>query len=98
MLSAEEGDALVAVLGTEALDDGAMRRLAEAGNTAHELMAISGHKTLSEVQRYTAAADKKWLAESGMEKMRRETKRDDTYTNIASPLHKQTKKANDNNV
>ena len=30
-----------------------MRRLAEAGNTAHELMAISGHKTLTEVQRYT---------------------------------------------
>jgi integrase/recombinase XerD len=28
-----------------------MRRLAEAGGTAHELMAISGHKTLPEVQR-----------------------------------------------
>ena len=34
-----------------------MRRLAEDGNTAHELMAICGHKTLSEVQRYTAEVD-----------------------------------------
>jgi integrase len=50
------------------LKKGGMRRLAEAGNTAHELMAISGHKTLSEVQRYTAAADRKLLAESGMAK------------------------------
>jgi hypothetical protein len=45
-----------------------MRRLAEHGATTHELMAISGHKTLSEVQRYTTAADKKRLAASGMAK------------------------------
>jgi integrase/recombinase XerD len=45
-----------------------MRRLAEAGNTTHELMAISGHKTLTEVQRYTDDADRKRLAESGMAK------------------------------
>jgi hypothetical protein len=47
-----------------------MRRLAEAGNTTHELMAISGHKTLTEVQRYTDDADRKRLAESGMAKRR----------------------------
>ena len=35
------------------LKKGGMRRLAEAGGTAHELMAFSGHKTLTEVQRYT---------------------------------------------
>jgi integrase len=34
------------------LKKGGMRRLAEVGSTAHELMAISGHKTLTEVQRY----------------------------------------------
>jgi hypothetical protein len=45
-----------------------MRRLAEAGDTTHELMAISGHRTLSEVQRYTADADRKKLADSGMKK------------------------------
>jgi Phage integrase family len=50
------------------LKKGGMRRLAEAGNTTHELMAISGHRTLSEVQRYTADADWKKLADSGMKK------------------------------
>jgi len=45
-----------------------MRRLAESGSTAHELMAMSGHKTLSEVQRYTEAVDKKRLAASAMAK------------------------------
>jgi hypothetical protein len=48
-----------------------MRRAAEDGNTAHELMAKSGHKTLSEVQRYTDAADKRQLAASGHAKRRR---------------------------
>jgi hypothetical protein len=43
-----------------------MRRGAEAGNTARELMAQSGHKTLTEVQRYTEAADRKRLADNGM--------------------------------
>jgi integrase/recombinase XerD len=46
------------------LKKGDMRRLAEVGNTTHELMAISGHRTLSEVQRYTADADRKKLADS----------------------------------
>jgi integrase len=50
------------------LKKGGMRRLAEAGDTTHELMAISGHRTLSEVQRYTADADRKKLADSGMKK------------------------------
>jgi integrase len=50
-----------------------MRRLAEAGGTAHELMAISGHKTLTEVQRYTDAADKKRLADSAMAKRQSQT-------------------------
>ena len=39
------------------------RRLAEAGCTAHEIMAISGHRTLAEVTRYTVAASRKQLAE-----------------------------------
>jgi integrase len=50
------------------LKKGGMRRLAEAGTTTHELMAISGHKTLAEVQRYTDAADRKRLADTGMAK------------------------------
>ena len=42
------------------------RRLAEAGCSAHEIAAITGHKTLAEVQRYTAAADQVRLAESAI--------------------------------
>lgn len=42
------------------------RRLAEAGCSAHEIAAITGHKTLSEVQRYTAAADQQRLAEAAI--------------------------------
>ena len=47
-----------------------MRRLAEDGGTTHELMAISGHRTLSEVQRYTKGANNRRLADSGMAKRR----------------------------
>jgi integrase len=64
-----------------------MRRLAEAGNTAHELMAISGHKTLTEVQRYTADANRKVLADSGMAKKQGQTA-NTNVTNTADPLHK----------
>jgi integrase len=69
-----------------------MRRLAEAGNTAHELMAISGYKTLSEVQRYTEAANKKRLADSGMAKVRGQTE-NGNVTNTVPPLHKHDAKA-----
>jgi hypothetical protein len=53
------------------LKKGGMRRLAEDGYTTHELMGTSGHKTLSEVQRYTDAADKRRLADSGHAKRHR---------------------------
>jgi len=46
----------------------AARRLAEAGCTMHEIAAITGHASLSEVQRYTKAADQKRLAWSAMQK------------------------------
>jgi enterobacteria phage integrase len=48
----------------------AARRLAEAGCSAKEIAAITGHKTLKEVERYTAAADQKRLAFSAMEKLK----------------------------
>jgi integrase len=38
------------------------RRLAEAGCTAHEIMAVLGHKTLAEAERYTRDADQARLA------------------------------------
>ena len=71
------------------LKKGGMRRLAEAGGTAHELMAISGHKTLTEVQRYTVDANMKLLADSVMAKR---TKQSANYTNFKAPLHKPAKK------
>ena len=40
----------------------ACRRLAEAGCTAHQIAAISGHLTLREVERYTKAVDQVHLA------------------------------------
>jgi len=45
------------------------RRLAEAAATAHEIKAVTGHKTLAEVTRYTAAADQERLAQTAMEKV-----------------------------
>lgn len=45
----------------------AARRLAEANNTAHGIMSITGHRTLSEVSHYTASANMEALAESAME-------------------------------
>jgi hypothetical protein len=63
-----------------------MRRLAEAGNTTHELMAISGHRTLSEVQRYTADADRKKLADSGMAKRLAGQSENTEVANLSSPL------------
>ncbi len=47
----------------------ASRRLAEAGCTAHEIMAITGHKTLKEVTRYTAAVDRKLMGKRAIEKI-----------------------------
>ena len=44
----------------------AARRLAEAGCSAHEIAAITGHKTLKEVERYTRAADQRGLATSAL--------------------------------
>lgn len=52
----------------------ACRRLAEAGCSASEIMAISGHKSLSEVQRYCAAADQARMARQGIAAITTRTK------------------------
>jgi integrase len=48
----------------------AARRLAEAGCTAHEIGAITGHASHTELVRYTKAADQRRLAEAAMSKTR----------------------------
>jgi len=42
------------------------RRLAEAGCSVHEIAAISGHKSLSEIRRYTEAVEQARLAKAAI--------------------------------
>jgi integrase len=45
------------------------RRLAEAGCSANEIAAVSGHKTLREVQRYTEAVDQERMARAAIRRL-----------------------------
>ena len=45
------------------------RRLAEIGCSANQIAAITGHASLSEIQRYTKAADRKRMAQEAMKKL-----------------------------
>jgi integrase len=47
----------------------ACRRLAEAGCSANEKKAISGHASLREVERYTKAADQERMARAAMKRL-----------------------------
>ena len=47
------------------------KTLAESGATAHEIMAVTGHQTLEEVERYTRAADRAKTADAAMAKLKR---------------------------
>jgi integrase len=49
----------------------AATRLAEAGASPHEIMAVTGHQSLEEVERYTRAARRPQLADSGMDKLKK---------------------------
>jgi hypothetical protein len=49
----------------------AARRLAEAGCTALQIGAITGHLTLKEIGRYTAAADQASVAGDAVDKLPR---------------------------
>lgn len=50
----------------------ACRRLAEAGCSASQIAAISGHATLREIERYIKAADQKRLATAAMEAVQKD--------------------------
>jgi integrase len=52
------------------LRKGHCRQLAESGATVHEIKAHSGHRTLSEVSRYTEACDNARLAAEATRKLR----------------------------
>jgi integrase len=44
----------------------ALRRLAEHGATSKEMQAVSGHRSLKEIERYTQAADQQRLAKAAI--------------------------------
>jgi integrase len=69
------------------LKKGGTRRLTEAENTTHELMAISGHKTLAMVQLYTDDADRKKLAAQGMA---RKAAENETGQGLRKPKRRRT--------
>jgi integrase len=56
-------------LSAHGLRKAACRRLAEGGCSANVIAAISGHASLREVQRYTAAADQARMAKAAIENM-----------------------------
>jgi integrase len=65
--------AIAAGLGPQCVPHGlrkaVLRRLAEAGGTAKEIASVSGHKSLTEIERYTAAADQRRLSRAAMRKL-----------------------------
>jgi integrase len=59
-------------LSAHGLRKAACRRLAEAGCSANEIAAISGHVSLREVERYTKAADQARMARSAITRLARD--------------------------
>jgi integrase len=52
----------------------ALRRLAEHSGTTKEIAAVSGHRSLSEIERYTSRADQRRLATAAIAKLPDENK------------------------
>jgi integrase len=46
-----------------------LRRLAERGGSTKEISALSGHKTLAQIELYTAAAEQRRLSQTAMQKL-----------------------------
>jgi integrase len=63
-------------------------RLANAGCTAHEIAAVTGHRSLREVEHYTRAADQERLARQAMRRMEAEQE----LSNLSTRLDKKAKK------
>jgi integrase len=63
----------------------ALTRLADVGCTTHEIAAISGHKSLAEVERYTKRADQAKLARAAMERIANHSVKPDP-SEVSKPL------------
>lgn len=66
------------------------RRLAEAGASAHEIMAVTGHKTLAEVERYTATALREGMADAAFAKLLSRPNREQTVVNLPQRFAKKS--------
>jgi site-specific recombinase XerD len=53
----------------------AARRLAEAGCTVKQIASITGHKSLSEVERYTKKAEQKLMARDAVTRLEDHSRR-----------------------
>jgi len=71
----------------------AATRLANAGCTAEQIKAITGHKSLAEVARYTKAADQQRLARQALQNQLRAEGEQDLSSNVDARLDKQAKNA-----
>lgn len=54
---------------THGLRKASARRIAEAGGSSKEIMSVTGHKTLAEVERYTKAAEQRGLAKAAVHRL-----------------------------
>jgi integrase len=70
----------------------AATRLANAGCSEREIMAITGHKSVAEVSRYTKARDQAQLAERAIARLSKRTNRDEKIVQHAAPLDKTAEK------
>jgi integrase len=56
-------------LSAHGLRKAAARRMAEAGCTPHQIMSVTGHKSLAEVARYTFSANQERMANEAMDRI-----------------------------
>ena len=70
----------------------AARRLAELGCTPHQIMSVTGHKTLAEVERYTRAAEQERLNQEALAKQLANSKVPNSPARIAKPIENKGEK------
>ena len=62
--------------------------MADAGCTVHEIAAVSGHRSLKEIERYTREADQARLARQALDRQLRADREQD-LSNLETRLDKQ---------
>ena len=67
------------------------RRLAEAGDSPHEIIAVTGHLTLAEVTRYTSEVNRHTIADGAIT-LEVERSRDRTLANLQKMFVRKTTK------